>query len=304
MNVLLTGSSGFVGKVLITYLNKYSEFTSILISREILNSVVLLNSEVSKAENIIHLAGKAHDLKNVSQPEEYYQINFELTKQLYNAFLESKAKKFVFISTVKAVTDTLNESLTEDHQPDPQTHYGKSKLMAEEYIRNQSLPSGKSYYILRPCMIHGPGNKGNLNLLYNFVSKGFPYPLASFQNKRSFLSAENLCFIIKELIERDDIPSGIYNAADDEALSTSEVVSLLSKALNKSLRLLYIPKMIISFIAKIGDILRLPITTERLEKLTENYVVSNQKIKQVLKKELPLTAHEGILKTARAFKDV
>jgi nucleoside-diphosphate-sugar epimerase len=85
--------------------------------------------------------------------------------------------------------------LTEEVEPKPLTHYGKSKLMAEEYILSQPLSVGKSYYILRPCMIHGPGNKGNLNLLYQIVQKGIPYPLAAFENKRSFLSIENLCFI-------------------------------------------------------------------------------------------------------------
>ncbi|MDP4679990.1 MAG: nucleoside-diphosphate-sugar epimerase, partial [Cyclobacteriaceae bacterium] len=102
--------------------------------------------------------------------------------------------------------------------------------MTEEYIQSQPLPQGKSYYILRPCMIHGPGNKGNLNLLYKLISNGIPYPLAAFENKRSFLSVENLCFVIRELLERDDIPSGIYNVSDDEVLSSNTLIKLIAKA--------------------------------------------------------------------------
>ena len=297
--ILITGASGFVGKNLNLYLSKQDQYR--------LHTLSLRGNWNRHIEGnitcFIHLSGKAHDLKNVSQPEEYYQVNFELTKQLYDAFLKSEAKKFIFISTVKAVADHLDEPLTEDHEPNPQTHYGKSKLMAEEYIRKQVLPEGKSFYILRPCMIHGPGNKGNLNLLYQFVNKGIPYPLAAFENKRSFLSVANLCFIIKELIERNDIPTGVYNVADDEALSTNQLVSLLAEALNKRPLLLQLPAKFISFAARIGDFLKLPLNTERLGKLTENYVVSNQKIKQALGKELPLSAREGILKTARAFKN-
>ena len=299
MNVHITGAGGFVGQNLVPYLNIQSLKTYI-VSRQQLSS---MDVDLSENSAIVHLAGKAHDLKNVSQPEEYYQVNFELTKQLYDAFLKSEAKKFIFISTVKAVADHLDEPLTEDHEPNPQTHYGKSKLMAEEYIRKQVLPEGKSFYILRPCMIHGPGNKGNLNLLYQFVKKGIPYPLAAFENKRSFLSVANLCFIVKELIERNDIPTGVYNVADDEALSTNQLVSLLAEALEKSPRLLYLPAKLISIAARVGDFLKLPLNTERLGKLTENYVVSNQKIKQALKKELPLSAREGILETARAFNN-
>jgi nucleoside-diphosphate-sugar epimerase len=115
------------------------------------------------------------------------------------------------------------------------------------------------------------------------------------------LSVENLCFIINELISREDIPGGIYQVADDEALSTNEVVSILATSLNVKPRLWKIPKNIILFLAKTGDRLHLPLTTERLNKLTESYVVSNQKIKEALNKELPLTAIEGLKITANSF---
>lgn len=304
--IIITGIKGFVGSNLKSYLQEAYSIKGL--SRVSDPDIFVygfndIDNLLKKSKAFIHLAGKAHDLKNVTHPDEYYQVNFKLTKQLFDAFLKSNAEKFIFISTVKAAADSLNETLTEEHTPNPQTHYGKSKLMAEEYIQSQILPPGKSYYILRPCMIHGSGNKGNLNLLYNFVSKGFPYPLASFKNKRSYLSVDNLCFIISELLKQKDIPSGIYNVSDDEALSTTEVVSLLSDAQNKTPRLLHVPEKLILFLTKIGNILKLPLNSETLGKLTENYEVSNQKIKKILKKELPLSAREGIVKTAKIFKN-
>ncbi|EHQ27720.1 NAD-dependent epimerase/dehydratase family protein [Mucilaginibacter paludis] len=299
MNVKITGYSGFVGCNLIKYLKPYSINIGYISRGELTSNI---DRNILSCDAIIHLAGKAHDLKKTSNPDDYYQVNYQITKNLYDAFIESDANKFIFISTVKAVSDHLNECLTEDIIPSPQTHYGKSKLMAEEYIQSKHLPPGKSYYILRPCMIHGPGNKGNLNLLYNFVSKGLPYPLAAFENNRSFLSVDNLCFIIKEIIEREDILGGIYNVADDGPLSTTEVVSLISQLSNKTPRLLSIPKKVIVFLATIGDTFKLPLNTERLGKLTENYIISNQKIKNALKKQLPLTSKEGIVKTINSFK--
>jgi nucleoside-diphosphate-sugar epimerase len=248
------------------------------------------------------LAGKAHDLKKVSAPEEYYQVNFELTKKLYDAFLNSEASKFIFISSVKASADQVTYILKESDSPDPKTHYGKSKLMAEEYIQAQPLPEGKSYFILRPCMIHGPGNKGNLNLLYKLVSKGIPYPLAAFENKRSFLSIENLCFVIREIVERNNIPSGIYQVADDESLSTNELVKLIAAASERKPLLWNISPALIRSIAKLGNVFHLPLTTERLNKLTENYIVDTTKIKQALGKELPVRARDGIVKTIRSFQ--
>ena len=163
------------------------------------------------------------------------------------------------------------------------------------------IPEGKRVYILRPCMIHGPGNKGNLNLLYKMVSKGLPWPLGSFDNKRSFCSIDNLMFIIKELINREDIPSGVYNVADDEVLSTNEVISLLALSQNKKPKIWILPKGLINVLAKLGDLLRLPLTTERLQKLTESYMVSNLKIKSAIGKNLQVSATEGLLKTFNSF---
>ena len=290
--IFLTGSSGFVGSNLVRYLEpsyKFGNFTRF--------APIIINHEI-----IIHLAGKAHDLKKSSNPDEYYEVNTELTKKIFDAFLISDAKIFITLSSVKALADEVVGSLSEDHIPNPITHYGKSKLLAEEYILSKEIPAGKRVYILRPCMIHGPGNKGNLNLLYKLVSKGIPWPLGAFDNKRSFCSIDNLMFIIKELIERDDIPSGVYNIADDEAISTNDLISILAQSQNKEPKIWKVSKSLIQSLAKIGDLLRLPLTTERLQKLTESYVVSNQKIKSALGKDLPIAAKYGLIKTFKSFQ--
>lgn len=294
-SILITGATGFVAQNLIPYLNSANLLT-VSYNRN-------TGHDLKGIDTIVHLAGKAHDLKNVAIPQEYYDANFELTKKLYNQFLNSEAKKFIFISSVKASADTVDSILFEEAIPAPQTHYGKSKLQAEEYIKAQTLPEGKSYYILRPCMIHGPGNKGNLNLLYKVVSKGIPWPLASFSNKRSFLSVENLCFVIKEIIERSGIPSDIYNVADDNPISTNELISIISNSLNSRPKLWNINSSVIKSIAKIGDLIKLPLNSERLKKLTESYVVSNAKLKKAIAKELPLTSIEGLQLTLNSFKN-
>lgn len=292
--IIITGSTGFLGQNLLHYLQDFQS--------DCLTRTQLQRSEFGELNSyaVIHLAGKAHDLKKTSNPEEYYQVNYELTKKLYDAFLKSEAKKFIFVSSVKAAADSVENSLIEDHQPNPQTDYGKSKLMAEQYIQSLELPEGKSYYILRPCMIHGPGNKGNLNLLYKFVQKGIPYPLAAFENRRSFLSVENLCFVIKQLLDKE-IPSDIYNVADDEALSTNSVVGILAESSGRKAKLWKIPSKLIKGLANMGDILKLPLNSERLQKLTESYVVSNAKIKIALNVELPKTTVEGLTVTAKSF---
>ena len=219
--VTITGATGFVGKNLQEYL-KDSYILNALSARYVSGQKFAIETDI-----VIHLAGKAHDLKKVSKPGDYYEANFELTKQLFDAFLESQAAVFIFMSTVKAVADTVQGILSEDEVSNPKTHYGITKQQAEDYILNKELPEGKRVYVLGPCMIHGPGNKGNLNLLYQLVAKGLPWPLGAFENKRSFLSIDNLCFVIQELLQNETIPSGIYNVADDEFLSTNELIELL-----------------------------------------------------------------------------
>jgi nucleoside-diphosphate-sugar epimerase len=297
MKVTITGASGFVGINLQEYL-KNTYVVDPMSVRYLPNQSFKI-----KADALIHLAGKAHDLKKVSDPQDYYEANFELTKQLFDTFLLSEATVFIFMSTVKAVADDLETMLTEDFTPNPKTHYGISKHQAEQYILSKELPEGKRVYILRPCMIHGPGNKGNLNLLYQLVAKGLPWPLGAFDNQRSFLSVENLCFVIKELLENEAIPLGIYNIADDQSLSTNELIQLLGTSLDKTPRIVKIPSNWIRGISKIGDYLSLPLNSERLQKLTENYVVSNEKIVAALGKSLPVKAKDGLLKTFRSFKE-
>jgi nucleoside-diphosphate-sugar epimerase len=296
LKIFITGINGFVGRNLQNYLETYCEVIPLSI-RYKSNQVIDINGNA-----IIHLAGRAHDLKKVSQPQVYYEANFELTKQLFDEFLLSKASLFIFMSTVKSVADNAEGIITEETISNPKTHYGISKLQAENYILNQKIPKGKRVYILRPCMIHGPGNKGNLNLLYKIISKNIPWPLGAFENNRSFCSIENLLFVIKELIEGEDIPSGIYNIADDESLSTNELIDLIALSQNRKSSVWKIPKGFIERLAKLGDVLHLPLNTERLLKLTESYEVSNQKIINAIGKPLPVSGRNGILKTFKSFK--
>ena len=288
----MTGSSGFVGSNLVNFLFREFELTSYQRDTEI-----LINQDV-----VIHLAGKAQDLKNTLTVDEYYQVNTKLTKKIFDAFLDSDAKVFITLSSVKALADQAIRELIEEHIPNPTTHYGRSKLLSEQYIFSKEIPLGKRIYVLRPCMIHGPGNKGNMILLYKLVSKGIPWPLGAFDNKRSFLSIDNLMFVLKELLEREDIPSGVYHVADDIPLSTNEIISILAKCQNRTPKIWKISKRLIHVISKVSDVLKLSLNQERLQKLTGSYVVSNKKLMNAIGKPLPVSSREGLVKTFQSFQ--
>lgn len=295
----MTGPSGFLGINIVKYFGSEKKY-------EIFPLSVRYGDSIHVSSNCyIHLGGKAHHTKIKIISDEYYSANFLLTKELYDNFLiDEIAQCFIYMSSVKAIADTPGtEAVTELTIFSVNTEYGLTKKMAEDYIMGNLPAEGKRVYILRPCMIHGPGNKGNLNLLFKVGKLGIPYPLAAFENQRSYLSVENLCFIIKELIDRTDIPSGIYNVADDTPLSTNRVIQIMCEMLFKRPRLWKINKPFIRSIARIGDFLPLPLNTERLQKLTENYVVSNAKLLAAINKPLPVSSEEGLRKTIQSFAD-
>jgi len=293
MNILISGLNGFVGK----NLNKYFVDKKYEISKfNFTDETIQYNS----INTYIHLAGKAHDLKN-HNINDYYKVNTDLTKVFFNRFLLSSATNFIFISSIKAVSDKTDDVLYENTIPNPLTDYGKSKLLAEEYILKTKLPAGKRIFILRPCMIHGPFNKGNLNFLIKLVKFRFPWPLGSFHNKRSFCTVENLCFIINEIILNNGIASGIYNIADDEPISTNELINLISNVLKKRCYIIKFPKKFIFLLSHLFDIFNIFLTKDRLQKLTENYVVSNHKIRTAINKKLPFSTKEGLIQTIKTF---
>ena len=324
MNILITGAHGFVGSNLVIALKGHHSLYGLDIVAPEKEGVVKTFAwkdiettsfpmqQLPKFDAIIHLAGKAHDTKNQSASQVYFDINTGLTQKIFDFFLESSAKKFIFFSSVKAAADSVvGDMLTEDVIPAPVGPYGESKIAAEEYILSKlrsehgelkvAMQRDKRVYILRPCMIHGPGNKGNLNLLYNVVKKGIPWPLGDFENKRSFTSIDNLCYVVEGLLTKD-VASGIYHMGDDEALSTNELIALMCEAMGKEPHIWKMNRKMMEGCAGLGTLLHLPLNTERLRKLTENYVVSNEEIKSALGIDrMPVRAADGIMKTIRSF---
>lgn len=323
MKILITGVHGFVGSNLVEALKNEHIIYGLDIISPIKDGIrhtfpwdyLEIPGKIPEVDAIIHLAGKAHDTKNQADADVYFKVNRDLTIKIFDYFCSlPQCKKFVFFSTAKAAADKVDGVLTEEVEPSPVGPYGESKIAAEDYILNcmASRPfqfkdpltgvETKQVYIFRPCMIHGPGNKGNLNLLYSVVKKGIPWPLGAFENRRTFTSVENICFAVNGVLTKD-VPSGIYNMGDDEALSTNELIEEICKSLGKKAHIWRLPKGLMNSVAKIGGWLHLPLNPERLRKLTENYISSNNKIKKALGVEkMPMNARDGLKVTLQSFK--
>ena len=320
--VVITGVRGFVGQNLTNTLIRNKGYLITGASRDRKNLVNLLMSnnlhdicsynelyddksvqnDELKFEAYIHLAGKVIHGQQEKDEEEYFQVNFEQTKHIYNRFLKDpKAEKFIFLSTIHVLTEKPEGVIDESYEPKPFTPYGRSKFNAENYIRENTKP-GKINYILRPTMIHGPGNRGNLNMLYNMINQGFPYLLGSINNCRSFTSIDNLTFIIHELLQ-NDIQPGLYHIADDEPTYSHDLIRLIGEITGRKARILSLPLGFLKIISRLGNHIKLPINDHRLIKLTEDFIVSNQKIKNAIGKPLPIRSKDGLEKALKSFVD-
>ena len=280
MKILITGACGFVGTNLRKYLEgRGHQCVTLDVRNADYDWTELAKIPFESCDAIVHLAGKAHDLKKVASETSYFDINVGLTEKIFNASI-GKVPRFVYFSSSKASADG--------------NAYGRSKLAAEQFLNGRAI-------VLRPAMIHGPGNKGNLNLLWGIARRGLPWPLAAFENKRSFTSIGNICAAVEALCERGE--NGIYPIADDEMLSTNRLIELIAEVCCKKAKLWRIPKGLMRFAAKIGDILHLPLNTERIEKLTEDSFVDNSHLKRQLGwTQMPIRAEDGMRDTLRYFR--
>ena len=284
MKFLITGAYGFVGTNLCKYLaEKGHECLALDIPAAKRDDVPYVSfyswDELDKlpvVDAVVHLAGKAHDLKKVASEQSYFDINVGLTEKIFAA---AKTTRFIYFSSSKA--DANGNA------------YGRSKLAAEQFLNGRAI-------VLRPAMIHGPGNKGNLNLLWGIARRGLPWPLAAFENKRSFTSIANICAAVEALCERGE--NGIYPIADDEMISTNRLIELIAETCGKRAKLWRVPKGVMRMVAKLGDVLHLPLNTERIVKLTEDSFVNNSHLKSQLGwNRMPIRAEEGMRRTLRSF---
>lgn len=312
MKILITGVHGYVGSYLVETLKEDHIIYGLDIFSQkndgIENTfhwIALDDLTGMELDAIVHLDNFSHNEAVKVTPVIPFDERVEYTQKIFDFFLASDMKKFIFMSSMKAVSDKgADRIFNEDAVPSPGDSIGESKLASENYILSKEaewVAKGKEVYILRPCVIHGPGSKGSLNLLYNVVRKGIPWPLGNFRNERTYTYIDNLCYVVKGLLDKTPT-SGIYNVADDEIVSIIELVKIICEAVGKKPRIWHFSKGTMDFLAKLGDFLHLPLNTRRLLKLTHNYVTSNAKIKAALGiEQMPVRAKEGLERTVKSF---
>lgn len=242
---------------------------------------------------IVHLAARAHRMNEVGRDAEplYRRDNVEATAVLSRAAVRAKVSRFVFISSVKAMGEStpIDAPWNEMSPCNPVDAYGRTKLAAEQELRDQCARSGLPAVILRPPLLYGAMVKGNMLRLISWIGRGVPMPLACVRNSRSLLSVGNLADAIAAAIEHPAAVGQTYMVSDGEDMSTPELIRRIARACGKQARLLPMPRSALLLGARLAG------RSDEAARLLGSLRVDSSLIRRQLGWTAPLTVDAGLM---------
>ncbi len=283
MKILVTGASGFVGKIFVEYNKNNFDISTISLKKEDWQQ-----ANFSSFDAVVHLAGKAHEMTKIDD-QIYFEVNYELTKKLFEKIKQDTVPHFIYISSTKVYGDGEYEYLNEQSKCNPSDAYGKSKLKAEQYLLEQKKTIVS---IIRPPLIYGSGVKGNMQKIMELCNSNTPLPFGNINNKRSMVYVGNLIELINTVILQKK--GGLFIAGDASAASTTILVKTIKNALGKKNNLFAIPNFLQSIIKKLKPALYV--------RLFGSFYVDNTKTNTILNFTPPFTMQQGIQQMVSNYK--
>ncbi|WED22024.1 SDR family oxidoreductase [Vibrio sp. JC009] len=313
MNILVTGSKGFVGSRVVELADARGWCCvggrRQAAGGELVDTSNVVYRDVAPNEHwvdvlqgidcVVHCAARVHQMKETESDvlEAYREVNTHGTLNLARQAADAGVKRFVFLSTVK-----VNGELTEAGKPftpevsiPPEDPYGLSKYEAELGLRKLADETGLEVVIIRPPLIYGPGVKANFLSMMNWVYKGVPLPLRSINNLRSMVFLDNLVDLILLSCEHPDAANKTFLVSDDQDTSLSSLLAMIASALDKPNRMIPFPASLLKLTATLlgkGDI---------GTRLCANLQVDISETKQALSWVPPYSVQEGIEQTVSDF---
>jgi nucleoside-diphosphate-sugar epimerase len=309
--ILVTGATGFVGRYLVTRLshsvvkaavrdqttaNLPANLETVQVGE--IKSTTSWQTALVDVDLVIHLAARAHVLQEPgpNSEREFHRVNVDGAIALIRQAIAANVKHFIFISSIGAMATLSDCTLTETTPCDPDTPYGRSKLKAEEALISLASQSAMTWTILRPTLVYGPGNPGNMERLLKLVKRRLPLPLGAIDNRRSFIYVENLVDAIIQCIDHPKAINQTFILSDGVDLSTPQLIRRLASYLGYPAPLLPVPPFLMKVAGKlIGK-------SDTVSRLLGSLAVDSSKICQTLNWQPPYTLDQGLQATAEWFK--
>jgi nucleoside-diphosphate-sugar epimerase len=242
MLLALTGATGFIGQHLLRELPKRRYRLRLLLRRPAsvpmwtANAVIgdlarpqNMSAALEGVDAVIHSAGLAQSMSGVPE-DDYRAVNTVATIGLARAARRAGAKRFVFLSSIRAQCGpTADAVLTEAFEPRPTDAYGRSKLAAERGLAELDI----DWVSLRAMLVYGLGVKGNMAQLMRLARLPLPLPLGSLGARRSLLALENLLAAIEAMLAAPGTPRRPFIAADPQALTVAEMIAAMRHGLGR-----------------------------------------------------------------------
>ncbi len=318
--ILVTGATGFIASHLIPILNQHGWQIIAAVRSNCSQSLstpmkTIVVGDINKntdwqealkgVDTIIHLAARAHILQDDAlDPEaEFLKVNTLGTSNLVKQAIQANVKHFIFISSIGAITTLSDKILTENSICQPETPYGKSKLKAEKDLIELAKNSHMAWTILRPTLVYGQGNPGNMERLMKLVQRKLPLPFGAINNRRSFVYVGNLVDAITTIIIHPNAANQTFIISDGEDLSTPQLIHQIANCLESPCSLLPVPLSLLKLIGYMGDgieqVRQKPfiINSSTIDRLSGSLWVDSSKLRHTLNWQPPYTFEQGLKET-------
>ena len=308
--VLVTGATGFIGRHLCEDLltagyrvrgirrrqSRPSDLQIEWFQLEDIGPATDWSLALTGISYVVHLAGLAHQIgsDSASVSSKFYSVNTDGTRTLAKAIAQySEIKRIVFVSSIAALNSDCPST-------DSQVHYGRSKLLGELALEEELSNAATEWCVIRPPLVYGAGNPGNMARLLKLVHLGLPLPLKTIRNQRSLIFVGNLSNAIIACLKHPAAGNSKFTVADEATISTPELLRMLSAASGEKLFLFPVPLAALKLLAKVGDGIKLVLgrsigfDSYSLEKLSNTLVVDNVLISQQVGWSPPYSIEQGL----------
>lgn len=307
--VLVTGATGFVGRVLCDTLTRSGyEVRAAVRTRDCTGLQVaetvaigdLATADWAVAlrgvQCVVHAAARAHATAAGENLQLYLDTNAHGTQRLASAAVRAGVDRFVYLSSVKVNGEGAAQPYRALDEPQPQDAYGKSKWLGEKYAFEAAAGSTTGVAIVRSPLVYGPGVKANFLRLMNWVERGWPLPLAAINNRRSLVSVWNLCDLLQRVLTHAAASGRIWMVCDGEDFSTPELVRRIAGAMQRPARLFPVPTAVLRGLGALAG------RGAQIARLCDSLTVDSTATRRELGWLPPVAIAEGLARTVRWYR--